>query len=86
MSRHDFNVHYVDVLAMLGLAFVFAWLGLIGVNVRALCANAALTVTGYLRPRTDPALENGLRAAFADLDRELAEILGDHIPRNRPDH
>ena len=86
MSRHDFNVHYVDVLAMLGLALAFVWLRLIGVSVRELCANVVLTVTGYLRPRPDPAVESGLRAAFADLDRDLAEILGDRIPRNRPDH
>jgi hypothetical protein len=86
MSRHDFNVHYVDVPPKLGLALAFDKLLIIGVSLRELCANVTLTVTGYLRPRPDPALENGLRAAFADLDRDLAEILGDRIPRNRPDH
>ena len=85
MSRHVLSVHYVDVLPMLGLALVFLWLRLIRVSVRGLCANAALTVTGYLRPRPDPAIEEALRTAFADLDRDLARILGDRTPRNTPD-
>jgi hypothetical protein len=87
MSRHDPNVHYVDVLPTLALAIVFLWLQLIGISVRGVCANAVLTVTGYFRPRPDPAVESTLRVAFADLDRDLAEILGDRrIPRHRPDH
>jgi hypothetical protein len=45
-------------------------------------ARAALTVTGYLRPRPDPAVEHALRTAFADLDRDLAVILGHRIPRD----
>jgi hypothetical protein len=81
MSRHVFNVHYVDMLSMLGLAMIFLWLRLTGVSVRELCANATLTVTGYLRPRPDPAAEHALRTAFADLDRDLAGILGDRTPR-----
>jgi hypothetical protein len=85
MSRHVLSVHYVDVLPMLGLALVFLWLWLSGVSVRELCADAALTVTGYLRPRPDPAAEHALRAAFTELDRDLAEILGDRTPRNTPD-
>ena len=84
MSRHALSVHYVDVLAMLGLALVFLWLRLIGVSVRGLCAHAVLTVTGYLRPRPDPAVESALRAAFADSDRDLAGILGDRMPTQRP--
>lgn len=80
MTRHMFSVHYVDVLPMLGLALVFLWLRLIGVSVRALLANAALTATGYLRPRPNPAVEDALRAAFADLDRDLARILGERAP------
>jgi hypothetical protein len=85
MSRHVLSVHYVDVLPMLGLAMVFLWLRLIGVSVRERCAHAALTVTGYLRPRPDPAVERALRTAFADLDRDLAEVLGDLTPRNTLD-
>jgi hypothetical protein len=85
MSRHVLSVHYVDVLPMLVLAMVFLWLRLIGVSVRERCAHAALTVTGYLRPRPDPAVEHALRTAFADLDRDLAEILGDRTPRNTLD-
>ena len=79
MSRYMFSVHYVDVLPMLGLALMFLWLRLIGVSVRARFGCAALTVTGYLRPRPDPAVEEALRTAFADLDRDLARILGDRI-------
>jgi hypothetical protein len=67
---------------MLGLALVFRWLRLTRVSVRELCADATLTVTGYLRPRPDPAVEHALRAAFADLDRDLAGILGDRARHN----
>jgi hypothetical protein len=86
MSRHVFSVRYADALSMLGIAVAFLWLRLTGVSVRELCANAALTVTGYLRPRPDPRVENVLRAAFAELDRDLAEILGDRrvrVPEKR---
>ena len=38
-------------------------------------AHAALTVSGHLRRRPDPACESALRAAFAELDAELAVIL-----------
>jgi hypothetical protein len=82
MSRHALNFPYADVLAMLGTAVVFLWLRLVGVSMRERCAQAALTVTGYLRPRPDPAVENALRTAFAELDRDLAEILGDRTPRD----
>ena len=74
-----------DGLAMLGIAMGFLWLRLTGVSVRDLGARAALTVTGYLRPRPDPAAEQALRAAFAELDRDLAEILGDRTMRRRAD-
>jgi hypothetical protein len=40
-------------------------------------AHVALTVSGHLRRRPDPACESALRAAFAELDAELAAILGD---------
>ena len=85
MSLHTFTFRYVDVLPMLGLALVLLWLKLIDVSVRELLAQAALTVTGYLRPRPDPSTEKALRAAFADLDRELAEILGDRTSHGRID-
>jgi hypothetical protein len=47
--------------------------------VRDLFGNAALTISGHLRRGPDPACESALRAAFAELDAELAEILGDRI-------
>jgi hypothetical protein len=83
MSRPMFTSHYVDVLPMLGLAIVFLWVRLTGVCIRELFAQGALTVTGYLRRRPNPAAEHALRTAFATIDRELAEILGDRTPRDR---
>ena len=71
------SISSFDVLTALGIAMVILWLRLTRVSVRDLGARAALTVTGYLRPRPDPAAEQALRAAFAELDRDLAEILGD---------
>ncbi|HTR92492.1 MAG TPA: hypothetical protein VMI73_12195 [Trebonia sp.] len=82
MSQHSaLSVSSYDVLALLGIATVFLWMRLTRVSVRDLGARAALTVTGYLRPRPDPAAEQALRAAFAELDRDLAEILGDRTVR-----
>ena len=81
MSRHALTFHFVDVLPMIGLALVFLWLWLSGISLRELLSHGALTVTGYLRHRPDPAVENALRAAFADLDKDLARILGDRSPR-----
>jgi hypothetical protein len=86
MSRHAITFRYVDVLPMIGFGLFFLWLRLMGVSVREvrnLVTEAALTVTGYLRPRPDPVLETALRATFADLDRDLASILGDRRPDRR---
>ena len=73
----------IDVLALLGLATVYLGMRLNRVSVRDLGSRAALTVTGYLRPQPDPATEQALRAAFAELDRDLAQILGDRTVRRR---
>ena len=80
MLPHVVSVHYVDALPMLGIALVFLWLMLSGLNVRHRCAQAVLTVTGYLRPRPARSVEEALRAAFAELDRDLAALLGDRNP------
>ena len=80
MSRHVHHVNYVDVLPVLGAAVVFLWRMLSGVSVRHRCAQAVLTVTGYLRPRPARSVEEALRAAFAELDRDLAALLGDRNP------
>ena len=80
MPQHTFTFRYVDVLSMLSLALMLLWLRLTGVSVRERIAQAALTVTGYLRPRPGASTEDALRAAFADLDKELAEILRDRMP------
>ena len=85
MSRHILSVHYADVLPMLGIALVFLWLRLTGISVRRPLAHAALTITGYLRPRPDPAVERALRTAFAEFDRELSVILADRPPRDSLD-
>jgi hypothetical protein len=77
MSRQEVNVHYVDVLPMLGLALVCLWHRLTGGSVWELCESAVLTMTGHFRSRPDPAVEAALRVAFADLDRDLAATLGD---------
>ncbi|HEX9042164.1 MAG TPA: hypothetical protein VF838_14240 [Trebonia sp.] len=83
MSQHVLRANYVDVLPMLGVAMLLLWLALTGVSVRQWCAQAALTVTGYLRPRPARPVEDALRAAFAELDRDLAGLLGDRNPRRR---
>ena len=83
MSRSMSTFRYADVLPMLGLAFAFLWLSLTGVGIREICSQAALTVTGYLRRRPNPAAEHALRTAFATLDRDLGEILGDRTPPRR---
>ena len=80
MSRHVLHVKYVDVLPILGAAVIFRWLVLSGVSVRHRCAQAVVTVTGYLRPRPARSVEEALRAAFAELDRDLAALLGDRNP------
>ena len=81
MSRHVLHVNYVDVLSMLGAAVIILWLMVACVSVRQRYAQAILTVTGYLRPRPARSVENALRAAFAELDRDLAALLGE---RNSP--
>jgi hypothetical protein len=81
MSRQALSLPFFDGLVMLGIATVFLWLRMTGISVRELGARAALTVSGHLRPRPDPVLEQALRAAFAELDRDLAEILGDRTTR-----
>lgn len=85
MTQHMFTFRYVDVLPMLSFAVVFLWLRLNGVNLRKLALQGALTVTGHLRRRPDPAMEQALRAAFTNLDKELAEILGDRTPYGKFD-
>lgn len=80
MSRHVLHANYVEVLPMLSAAMIVLWLMLVGASVRQRCAQAMLTITGYLRPRPDRAVEDALRAAFAELDRDLAALLGDRNP------
>jgi hypothetical protein len=81
MSRHVLHANYVDVLPMLGAVIFFLWLTLTRVSVRQRCGQAALTITGYLRPRPARSVEDALRAAFAELDRDLVALLRDRNPR-----
>jgi hypothetical protein len=80
MSRHVHHVNNVGVLRMLAAAVAFRWIRLTA-TVRERCAQAMLTVTGYLRPRPARAVEDALRAAFAELDSDLAALLGDRAHR-----
>jgi hypothetical protein len=81
MSRHVLHENYVDVLPMLGAVIFSLWLMLARVSVRQRCAQAALAITGYLRPRPARPVECALRAAFAELDRDLAALLSERNPR-----
>ena len=83
MSRHVLHMYYVDVLPMLGTAMIVLSLMLAGVSVRQRCAQAMLTVTGYLRPRPAQSVEDALRTAFAELDRDLAALLVDRNTHRR---
>lgn len=85
MLRHALSLPYVVVLGMLAAGVLLLWLWLLGVSLCELCGQAALTVAGHLRRRPDPAVENALRAAFADLDKELAAVLGDRTVPQRAD-
>jgi hypothetical protein len=75
-------VNYVDVLPVLGAAITFLWITCVSVSGRQRCAQAMLTITGYFRPRPARSVEDALRAAFAELDRDLAALLGDRHPRD----
>jgi hypothetical protein len=81
MSRHVLHENYVEGLPVLGVAVIVRWVMLTCVGGRRRCAQAMLTVTGYLRPRPARSVEDALRAAFAELDRDLAALLGDRYPR-----
>jgi hypothetical protein len=84
MSRRTLDIHYVDVLLMLGLARIFLWLRPSRFSVRSLFAHITIAIGGLLHPRPDPAFEQVLRTAFAEFDRELDLILGDRDPGRRP--
>jgi len=80
---HAFSTPYTGVSLILGMGLAAVWLRLFYTGVREMCGQAALTVTGYLRRRPDPAFERTLREAFAELDAELSAVLGDRS-RSRP--
>jgi hypothetical protein len=53
-------------------------------GIRELCGYVLLSVAGHFRPRPAPALEDALRSAFGNLDRELAAILDRRYPQVPP--
>jgi hypothetical protein len=59
------------------MMFGVGLLMLAGYSIRNLPARAILSLTGHLRTRPDPLLEDALRSAFAEFDRELAVALHD---------
>lgn len=81
MSRHFLHANYVGLLPVLGAVIAFTWLTLARVSARQWCAQAALTITGHLRRRPARSVESALLAAFAELDKDLAALLGDRNPR-----
>ncbi len=85
MSRRVLHVNNVGMLPALGAVVVFLWILLTDLSVLGRCAQVVLTVLGYLRPRPARSAESALRAAFAELDRDLVALLGDRAyrPGNR---
>lgn len=82
--RHALNISYADALIMLGIVLLVFWIWFPGRSVRNRLTQATLTVSGYFRPRPDPAMEAVLRTAFSELDQELAAILGDRVAPTPP--
>jgi hypothetical protein len=72
---HSVGIQYAAVAVMFGLGALTFWVLRAGYSLKELSARAAHGVKGYLRTSPDPWLEDTLRAAFAEFDRELALIL-----------
>jgi hypothetical protein len=79
VTQGGITVPYVDGLALLAAAFILLWLRLSGRSPWQLCAGAALAASGHLRRRPDRATETRVRTAFAELDRDLNAVLGQHV-------
>ncbi len=77
MEHSSLSVTYAEISVMLGLALVILWLQLCGRSLRAVLSPTALSLSGHFRSRPDEALECALRAAFTQLDEELALVLSD---------
>lgn len=71
------GAHYFGISVVLGAGLCTLWLLVTGYSIRDLPARALGSLIGYLRARPDPWLECTLRKAFAEFDRELADILRD---------
>jgi hypothetical protein len=78
--EHSVGIQYAGISVMLGIGLLTLWLLHAGRGIRNLPARAILSLTGHRRTRPDPWLEDTLRAAFAEFDRELALILQDRGP------
>lgn len=80
--RHLAGMHYGSVAMMVGAGLLTLLLA--GYRIRDLLARAILSLTGHLRPRPDPRLEDALRDAFAEFDRELSAVLSGTGKPGRP--
>lgn len=74
---YSVGTQYAGVSVMLAMGLLTLWLLLTGRSIKDFANRAILSLSGHLRTRPDPWFEAGLRAAFADFDRELALILQD---------
>jgi hypothetical protein len=84
---HSESIQYAGVAVMLGTGALTVLLLPAGHGIRRLSSRVLLSCTGHLRGRPDPWLEDTLRAAFAEFDRELALILQERPAGSpRPDH
>lgn len=85
MLRNPATAHGISLLFSLGflaiLLLIYGGRRLVE-GIVSLPGRTIACVTGYLRPPPDPWLENSLRQAFAEFDRELAAILH-HQPTRR---
>jgi hypothetical protein len=70
-------VHYDWLSLMFGVALVTLWLVLSGYALKDIPGRTLIGVTGYLRRRPDPYLEDLLRGAFRRFDHDVTGMLGD---------
>jgi hypothetical protein len=73
----DVDFRYYSLSLMFGAALLTLWFVLVGYDLKDLSARTIATLTGYLLPRPDPALEALLRDAFDRFDRDLSSAIGD---------
>ncbi|HEY3879625.1 MAG TPA: hypothetical protein VGM12_13620 [Trebonia sp.] len=80
MPRHPLCVSRGASFTLLAAVVPF-FARLAQASPRAFCDRTALTVSGHFRRRPDRTAEYRLRLMFAELDKELAVVLGDRSLR-----